>query len=214
MSKNEGGNAAPTAVICLLCGGTATHERYLPGEGICDDCWSVSTSEDVHLSIGGNAIDVCYCPFSKNWQWNWSWPGCPEPKHDVHDTRAEALTAVLCRVGLPHPPHPYHFDFYHRCAGRGTYRGGGGNGARLPFDYSNPQYKKARDEAFARSGGICQFCGLRQAKEAHHWELSYTAARDIRGDHLTALCQECHIEATLKRKLANRFDALCATQQN
>ena len=32
------------------------------------------------------------------------------------------------------------------------------------FNYQNPVYLAARDEAFARSGGVCQLCGQQPAR--------------------------------------------------
>lgn len=65
-----------------------------------------------------------------------------------------------------------------------------------------PGYRRARLEAFQRSGGICQFCGLRPAEEAHHWSRRYPPDEKITADHLTALCRLCHRAATLRRLFA------------
>ena len=37
------------------------------------------------------------------------------------------------------------------------------------FNYRHPVFLRARDEAFARSGGVCQLCGQMPAEHAHHW---------------------------------------------
>lgn len=65
-------------------------------------------------------------------------------------------------------------------------------------------FKNARATAFARSGGLCQLCGMRAAVEAHHWQLEYSDDRSIRPDHLTALCGQCHSLATLFRRATRR----------
>ena len=62
-----------------------------------------------------------------------------------------------------------------------------------------PGYWRARREAFNRSGGWCQFCGLFRAEEAHHWAWRYPADDKITANDLTALCPPCHWIATLRR---------------
>ena len=69
------------------------------------------------------------------------------------------------------------------------------------------QYWRERDIAFARSNGICQFCGLRPAVEAHHWSLVYPSDAEVTADHLTALCPRCHWKATLTRVLDRAGDS-------
>ena len=64
-----------------------------------------------------------------------------------------------------------------------------------------PGYRRAREEAFRRSGGLCQFCGRRRAQEAHHWALRYPADDEVTADDLTAVCRRCHWLATLLRLL-------------
>lgn len=64
---------------------------------------------------------------------------------------------------------------------------------------NGPGYWAARRIAFDRSDGICQFCGLYPAEEAHHWAFRYPADSDITADDLTALCRSCHWIATLRR---------------
>ena len=54
----------------------------------------------------------------------------------------------------------------------------------------------------ARSGGICQFCGQREATDAHHWASSYCAEEEVTEDDLTALCRPCHDIATALRGFA------------
>ncbi len=71
-----------------------------------------------------------------------------------------------------------------------------------------PNYRVARGEAFARSGGTCQGCGMAQATEAHHWK--YVPDEEVTGDHLIAVCGVCHMTfTTLRRQLrrgADRFE--------
>lgn len=62
-----------------------------------------------------------------------------------------------------------------------------------------PGYRRAREGAFRRSGGDCQFCGARPAEEAHHWALRYPADDEVTADDLIALCRPCHWMATLRR---------------
>lgn len=60
---------------------------------------------------------------------------------------------------------------------------------------------EARVQAIARSGGKCQFCGIAEAEEAHHWEYpKYTRESKLKPDHLTALCKPCHQLATFIRR--------------
>ncbi len=70
----------------------------------------------------------------------------------------------------------------------------------MRFDYQNPIFLKARDQAFNRSGGICQFCGLEKAEHAHHWfgymERHYKPPEETKPEDLTALCSACHRIAT------------------
>ena len=62
-----------------------------------------------------------------------------------------------------------------------------------------PGYRRARRAAFLRSGGMCQFCGLVRAEEAHHWALRYPPDAEVTADDLTALCRFCHRLATFRR---------------
>lgn len=69
-------------------------------------------------------------------------------------------------------------------------------------------YEAAREDAFDRSGGTCQFCGLRPAREAHHWTYGkYPSGKQVQGDDLTALCKPCHIYATVLRDWVMRKKA-------
>lgn len=69
-------------------------------------------------------------------------------------------------------------------------------------------YPKARRLALARSGGKCQFCGLQQAVEAHHWAYPYyPSGNNVQGHDLTALCKPCHEIATVLRDWVARKDA-------
>ena len=69
-----------------------------------------------------------------------------------------------------------------------------------------PGYRKARDEAFARSKNMCQACGWRRAAEAHHWGGTpyagkYPTDQAVTANDLIALCNECHDDATRKRQV-------------
>ena len=64
-----------------------------------------------------------------------------------------------------------------------------------------PGYLRAREGAFRRSNGICQFCGNRRAAEAHHWALRYPTDAEVTANDLVALCRLCHWMATLRRLL-------------
>ncbi len=68
------------------------------------------------------------------------------------------------------------------------------------FDYGHPAYLQARKEAFARSGGVCQFCGKAEAEQAHHWAMRYKPPERTTGNDLTALCKPCHEIATCYRR--------------
>ena len=58
-------------------------------------------------------------------------------------------------------------------------------------------YPFARQEAINRSEGKCQFCGLANATQAHHWEFyHYPSGDEVTEDDLTALCWNCHSLAT------------------
>ena len=43
----------------------------------------------------------------------------------------------------------------------------------MSYDYGHPAHRAARSSAMARSGGVCQFCGHRDATEGHHWATVY-----------------------------------------
>ena len=72
------------------------------------------------------------------------------------------------------------------------------------YNYQNPTHLQAKREAFDRSEGYCQLCGLREATQAHHWRGyrvgSYKPASLTTGDELTALCTSCHEIATFIRQ--------------
>ena len=61
------------------------------------------------------------------------------------------------------------------------------------------KYPDARRSAFARSNGRCQFCGKRDAQEAHHWAWPRYPPTTT-ADDLTALCLRCHVLATALRR--------------
>ena len=62
-----------------------------------------------------------------------------------------------------------------------------------------PGYWRARDEAFARSGGWCQAVRSAASPGAHHWAWRYPSDQEITAADLTALCRPCHWVATLRR---------------
>ncbi|MDE0463286.1 MAG: hypothetical protein OXH93_12800 [Caldilineaceae bacterium] len=69
-------------------------------------------------------------------------------------------------------------------------------------------YPKSRKLAMARSKGKCQFCGLQQAVEAHHWAYPhYPSAHNVQSHDLTALCKACHEFATVIRDWVAKKDA-------
>lgn len=81
---------------------------------------------------------------------------------------------------------------------------------RPGFDYNHEVYLRAKAEAFARSGLVCQFCGQGPAEEAHHWQQIYDKEEETTANHLTALCVPCHALAGLLRRFVvrggNRLD--------
>ena len=68
------------------------------------------------------------------------------------------------------------------------------------FNNRHPVYLKAREQAFAPSGGLCQVCGQQPATEAHHWAQKYPPAHKTTAGDLTALCADCHFIATTLRR--------------
>lgn len=99
-------------------------------------------------------------------------------------------------------------------------------------DAYDGNYWQARADAFERSGGRCQFCGLDSAEKAvtarqirpdvtphpgatdgHHWEAwKYPNGDEVTSDDITALCPTCHEIATELRRFmkkgGDRFEAL------
>ena len=73
-------------------------------------------------------------------------------------------------------------------------------GSQMRIDHGHPAVRAARAVAFTRSGNVCQFCGQRDAVEAHHWPADYPANEDHTADHFTALCRPCHRIATAVRR--------------
>lgn len=77
-------------------------------------------------------------------------------------------------------------------------------------DSYGPAFKVARMKAFARSGGRCQCCGVRDAIQAHHYAIGEyplgraprdgEMGREVQADDLTALCEVCHRWATKARR--------------
>lgn len=85
---------------------------------------------------------------------------------------------------------------------------GGNYPKALREDAYSGNYPKARNLALARSNGKCQFCGLRNAEEGHHWAyLNYPSGEKVQGHDLTALCKGCHELATLLRDWIARQNA-------
>ena len=85
----------------------------------------------------------------------------------------------------------------------------------MPFDYQNPTYREARRHALNRSKGCCQFCGLKQADDAHHWrgysERDYLPPEQTTADELIGLCRDCHkIASAIKA----RFKAIIFKEQD
>ena len=71
-------------------------------------------------------------------------------------------------------------------------------------------YWKARKLAIARSGRKCQFCGMREAKEGHHWaypKSNYPSGDKVQAHDLTALCKPCHDLATVIRDWVGKKNA-------
>ena len=64
-----------------------------------------------------------------------------------------------------------------------------------------PRYRRARQQAFARSRGICQCCGRRRATQAHYWAQRYPPDDKITAADLTAVCGPCHWLVTFRRLL-------------
>ena len=79
---------------------------------------------------------------------------------------------------------------------------------RREFNRDHPIVLAARGQAFARSGGRCQFCGQREAEHGHHWEaMQYPREEDHTGDDFTALCKLCHkLATTIRRFRGNIWD--------
>lgn len=68
-------------------------------------------------------------------------------------------------------------------------------------DVYGGNYPEARELAFARSSYKCQFCGLQNAREAHHWAHpdEYPSGEMVQEYDLTALCETCHELASMMR---------------
>lgn len=75
-------------------------------------------------------------------------------------------------------------------------------------DIYGGNYPKAKRLAIARSGGKCQFCGLRKASEGHHWAWpDYPSGEEVQGHDITGLCETCHELATMLRDWVERKHA-------
>jgi len=63
-------------------------------------------------------------------------------------------------------------------------------------------YWIARRQAFSRSEGLCQSCGVQRAEEAHHWAFTnYPSGDQVTGNDLIAVCKTCHYMITALRRL-------------
>ena len=80
-------------------------------------------------------------------------------------------------------------------------RGGPTGWGPSDFDYSHPQFRRARREAFERVGGRCGLCG-KPATDAHHWAPpgSYPPPEATEAKDITPLCHRCHQVATKVRQ--------------
>lgn len=75
-------------------------------------------------------------------------------------------------------------------------------------DIYGGNFQKSKRLAISRSGGKCQFCGLRKAEEGHHWAWpDYPSGEEVQGHDLTALCPTCHELAILLRDWVGRKSA-------
>ena len=96
------------------------------------------------------------------------------------------------------------------------------NQPRTPKDKNvyGGNYPKAKIVAMKRSSGTCQFCGLRRAKDAHHWAWpDYPSGDKVDQSDLTALCKPCHRLVTIIRNWAEKqgnadFNALAGELEN
>lgn len=79
--------------------------------------------------------------------------------------------------------------------------------ARDKQDVYGSGFIKAKRLAIKRSGGRCQFCGLRKASEGHHWAWDYPLDDKVQGHDITALCVTCHELATMLRDWVQRKHA-------
>lgn len=80
--------------------------------------------------------------------------------------------------------------------------------ARDEKDVYGGNFTKAKRFAIARSDGKCQFCGLREASDGHHWAWpDYPSGEEVQGHDITALCKTCHELATMLRDWVGRKDA-------
>lgn len=75
-------------------------------------------------------------------------------------------------------------------------------------DYQNPVYRAAQQEAMARSGGCCQFCGREDADVTKRIR-DDVAAENIQPGDLTALCNICNeMSMTIRRFKGDKFRML------
>lgn len=87
-------------------------------------------------------------------------------------------------------------------------RGGEVDYARDQTDVYGNNFQRAKKLAMARSGGKCQFCGLRKASDGHHWAWdNYPSDEEVQGHDITALCKTCHELATMLRDWVGRKHA-------
>lgn len=60
-------------------------------------------------------------------------------------------------------------------------------------------FERARSVALSRNP-TCQFCGLCESTQAHHWNQAYPPDDSVTSNNLTAVCVYCHEIATAMRK--------------
>jgi len=82
--------------------------------------------------------------------------------------------------------------------------------ARDEKDIYGGNYPKSRALAIKRSGGKCQFCGMRRARDGHHWaypKSNYPSGEKVQAHDLTALCKPCHVFVTILRTWVDEENA-------
>lgn len=59
---------------------------------------------------------------------------------------------------------------------------------------THPNYKRVRQMAIDRSGGLCEQCKQRPVTEVHHIQYPEWGTFEKDATYLLALCHECHCE--------------------